>query len=130
MAHPVESAEVLALMTRPSGDGLPRLATAERRDGQLLVKATTAEVAQARLFDDILRAEVAELEQLACRLAGSLYRRRELDTQVDRQLLQIYERIEEARRLLGALQRRFPHTRNERTPNEHEPSEVFRPTKV
>lgn len=120
MAHPVESSEFLALTNRPTGDRVRRLATVEHRGGRLSVNATNvrersvtpAEVAQARLFEDILQAEVAELEQLAYRLAGSLNRQPELDShEVAKDLLRIHERLEEVHRLLHALRGRFPRPR-------------------
>lgn len=120
MAHPMESSEFLALTNRPTGDRVRRLATVERRDGRLPVKATNvlersvtpAEVAQARLFEDILQAEDAELKQLAYRLAGSLDRQPELESHdVARDLRRIHERIEEVHRLLDALHGRFPRSR-------------------
>ena len=118
MAHPAESAEILALTNRPASGRVRRLATVEHRDGQMPVTATPAEVTQARLFEVILQAEVAELEQLACRLAGSLDRQPELDSHevVARGLLPIYERIEEVHRLLAAMQRRFPRPRKDAAP--------------
>jgi hypothetical protein len=119
MAHPPEFPEFLALANRPKIEcaGLP---TVEHRGGRPSVKATAvrersvppAEVAQARLFEDILQAEVAELEQLARRFAGSRDRQPELDShEVAGDLLQIYERIEEIHRLLHALYGRFPRPR-------------------
>jgi hypothetical protein len=125
MAHPVESSEFLALTNRPTSDRVRRFATVEHRDGRLSVKATNvrersvtpAEVAQARLFEDILQAEVAELEQLAYRLAGSLDRQPEFDShEVAGDLLRIHERIEEVRRLLHALHGRFPRPRWDAAP--------------
>ena len=121
MAHPVESSEFLTLANRPTIDRVRRLATVEHRDNRLSVNATNvrersvtpAEVAQARLFEDILQDEVAELERLAYRLAGSLDRQRERDShEVARDLLRIHERIEEVRSLLHALHGRFPRSRS------------------
>ena len=121
MAHPAESSEFLAWTNQPTSDRVRRFATVKHRDGRLSVKATNqvrersvtpAEVAQARLFEDILQAEVAELEQLAYRLAGSMNRQPELDShQAAGDLLQIHERLEEVRRLLHALRGRFPRSR-------------------
>jgi hypothetical protein len=125
MSHAVESSEFLALTNRPTSDGVRRFATVEHRDGRLSVKATNvrersvtpAEVAQAQLFEDILQAEVAELEQLAYRLAGSPDRQPEFDShEVARDLLRIHERIEEVRRLLHALHGRFPRPRWDAAP--------------
>jgi hypothetical protein len=120
MAHPAESSEFLAATNRPTHDRVRRFATVEHRDGRLSVKATTArersvapaEVAQARLFEDILQAEVAELEQLGYRLAASLDRQPEIDShEVARDLFRIHQRIEEVHRLLRALRGRFPRSR-------------------
>jgi hypothetical protein len=120
MAHPVKSSESLALTNRPTSDRVRRFATVAHRDGRLSVKVanvsersvTPAEVAQARLFEGILQAEVAELEQLAYRLAGSLDGEPELDShEPARDLLRIHERIEEVHRLLHALRGRFPRPR-------------------
>lgn len=117
MAHPAESSEFIALTNWPTRDRARRFARVEHRDGRLSVKATKlrersatpAEVAQARLFEDILQAEVAELEQLAYRLAGSLNRQPGLDShEVAKNLPLISERIEEVHRLLHALHGRFP----------------------
>ncbi len=120
MAHPVKSSESLALTNRPTSDRVRRFATVEHRDGRLSLTATNvrersvtpAEVAQARLFEGILQAEVAELEQVAYRLAGSLDRQPELDShELTRDLLRIQERIDEVHRLLQALHGRFPGPR-------------------
>jgi hypothetical protein len=120
MAHPVTSSEFPALTNRPTSDRVRRFASVEHRHGRLSVKATNlrersvtpAEVAQARLFEGILQAEVAELEQLAYRLAGSLDRQPELGShELTRDLLRIDERIDEVRRLLQALHGRFPSPR-------------------
>lgn len=120
MAHPAESSEFLALTNRPTSDRVRRFAAVQHRDGRLAVKATNvrersvtpAEVAQARLFEGILQAEVAEQEQLAYRLAGSLDRQPELDShELTRDLLRIREHIDEVHRLLHALHGRFPRPR-------------------
>jgi hypothetical protein len=120
MAQPVKSSESLALTNRPTSDRVRRFATVEHRDGRLSLKATNvrersvtpAEVTQARLFEGILQAEVAELEQVAYRLAGSLDRQPELDShELTRDLLRIQERIDEVHRLLQALHGRFPGPR-------------------
>jgi hypothetical protein len=120
MAHPVKPSEFLVLTNRPTSDRVRRFATVEHRDGRLSVKATNvrersvtpAEVAQARLFEGILQAEVAELEQLAYRLAGSQDRQPELDSrEPTSDLLRIDEHIDEVHRLLQALHCRFPRPR-------------------
>ncbi len=110
MAHPVKSSEFPASPNRPASDRRRRFATVERRNVSVRERSVTpAEVAQARLFEAILQAEVAELEQLAYRLAGSLDRQPELDSpELIRDLPQIHQRIDEVQRLVQALQGRFP----------------------
>jgi hypothetical protein len=125
MAHPAKSSEFLALTNRPTSDRVRRFATVDHRDSRLSVKATNvrahpvppAEIAQARLFEDILQAEVAELEQVAYRLAGSLDRLPEIDShEVARDLLRTHQRMEEVHRLLHALHGRFPRPRGNGAP--------------
>lgn len=70
-----------------------------------------AEVAQARLFERILQAEVAELHQLAYRMADSMDQQHEIgSTPPTRHLGQIHSRIDEIHRLLSALRGRFPQS--------------------
>jgi len=68
------------------------------------------DIAQARLFDDILSAEIADLEQLAQSAEARWMRRCEGDGLVGRpdMLKSLHERIAEARRLLRTLRTRFP----------------------
>jgi hypothetical protein len=68
-----------------------------------------AEIAQARVFERLLRAECAELQQLAHRMAGDTYQQPEPDdSRPSGELTQIRARIDEVHGLLQALQRRFP----------------------
>ena len=68
-----------------------------------------AEIAQARVFERLLRAECAELQQLAHRTAGDKYQQPEPDdSRPSGELTQIRARIDEVHGLLQALQRRFP----------------------
>jgi hypothetical protein len=70
-----------------------------------------AEIAQARVFERLLRAECAELQQLADRMAGDKYQQPEADdSRPSGELTQIRARIDEVHGLLQALQRRFPHS--------------------
>lgn len=71
-----------------------------------------AEIAQARLFEKILQAEFAHLNELAFSMAGPLERSNHpaLDgREPSRALMQIHARIDEVHRLLAALRGRFPH---------------------
>jgi hypothetical protein len=66
-----------------------------------------AEVAQARVFEGLLQAESAELQELACRMAGA--QQSDLNSSAPSwDLMQIRARIEEVQRLLQALRGRFP----------------------
>ncbi|MCW2687888.1 MAG: hypothetical protein JWR37_2778 [Mycobacterium sp.] len=70
-----------------------------------------ADVAQARLFDEILQSEIAELDELAEAAERRWLRRRERGPGADTPpapLLRLRERAAEVRRLLGALRDRFP----------------------
>jgi hypothetical protein len=70
-----------------------------------------AEIAQARVFERLLRAECAELQGLAHRMAGDKYEQPEPDdSRPSGELTQIRARIDEVHGLLQALQRRFPHS--------------------
>jgi hypothetical protein len=66
--------------------------------------AHPAEIAQARLFERLLQAECAELQELAHRMAGDKYQQPEPDDS------RIRARIDEVQGLLRALQGRFPHS--------------------
>jgi hypothetical protein len=69
-----------------------------------------AEVAQARVFERLLQAECAELQELAHRMAGAGDQPSDLDSSVPSwDLMQIRARIDEVQCLLQALRGRFPH---------------------
>ena len=73
--------------------------------------AQPAEIAQARVFERLLQAECAELQELAHRMAGGTYQQPEPgDSRPSGELTQIRARIDEVDGLLQALQRRFPHS--------------------
>jgi len=73
--------------------------------------APPAEIAQARVFQGLLQAECAELQELALRMAGAKAPRTEPDdSRQSEDLTQIRARIDEVRELLQALQDRFPHS--------------------
>jgi len=63
-----------------------------------------AEIAQARVFERLLQAECAELQDLAHRMAGDKYQ-----SEAD-ELSAIRARIDEVHGLLQGLQGRFPHS--------------------
>jgi len=72
--------------------------------------AQPAEIAQARVFERLLQAECAELQELAQRMAGDKYQQPEPDdSRPSGELTQIRARIDEIHGLLRALQGRFPH---------------------
>ncbi len=67
---------------------------------------SAADMAQARLFDEILQGEIAELKEL---VAGIEARWSDPHEQPCREeLQQVYARIAEVRQLLDALRGRFP----------------------
>ncbi|HXY63993.1 MAG TPA: hypothetical protein VEI45_06515 [Mycobacterium sp.] len=69
-----------------------------------------AEVAQARVFEGLLQAESAELQELAHRMAGAADQQSDLDSSAPSwDLMQIRARIDEVQCLLQALRGRFPH---------------------
>jgi hypothetical protein len=73
--------------------------------------APPAEIAQARVFERLLQAEGAELQELADRIAGDNYLQPEPDeARASEDLAQIHARIDEVHALLRTLQRRFPHS--------------------
>ena len=73
--------------------------------------AQPAEIAQARMFERILQAECAELQELAHRAAEDKYQQPGPDdSRPSAGLTQIRARIDEVHRLLRALQGRFPRT--------------------
>jgi hypothetical protein len=71
--------------------------------------AQPAEIAQARVFERLLRAECAELQELAQRMARDKYQQPEIDdSRPSGELTQIRARMDEVHALLRALQGRFP----------------------
>jgi hypothetical protein len=69
-----------------------------------------AEVAQARVFEGLLQAESAELQELAHRIAGAVDQLPDTDGSAPSwDLMQIRARIDEVQSLLQALRGRFPH---------------------
>jgi cobalamin biosynthesis Mg chelatase CobN len=72
--------------------------------------AQPAEIAQARVFERLLRAECAELQELAHRMtADKSQHRGPDDSRPAAELTEIRARIDEIDGLLRALQGRFPH---------------------
>ena len=69
--------------------------------------AQPAEIAQARVFERLLQAECAELQELAHRIAQQSDPH---DSRPSGELTQIRAHIDEVRGLLRALQGRFPHS--------------------
>jgi hypothetical protein len=71
-----------------------------------------ADLAQSRLFQQILTDEVDELEDLITAAVRRWERQAELDADkrhvMPHAILRLRERLKEARRLLDALNRRFP----------------------
>jgi hypothetical protein len=63
------------------------------------------------VFERLLQAECAELQELAHRMAGEKYQQPEPDdSRSPGELTQIRARIDEVHGLLRALQGRFPHS--------------------
>jgi hypothetical protein len=69
-----------------------------------------AEIAQARVFERLLQAECAELQELAHRMAGDKYQHEPDSSRPSGELTQIRARIDEVHALLRALQGRFPRS--------------------
>jgi hypothetical protein len=98
----------------------PRRTDAPRHspgDDDATAPLNAAEVAQARLFEAMLRMEIAQLEQLARSIADRwmrLRQRRLGDDRPPEELLQLRAQIEEAYRLLETLRRRFLPQRERR----------------
>ena len=117
MAEHAKASGSLALSRRPrdAARRLPRTITGSpgfsatsalpRRPAQ------PAEIAQARVFERLLQAECAELQELAHRMAGDRHLQAEPDdSRPSGELTQIRARIDEVHGLLRALQGRFPHS--------------------
>ena len=113
MAEHAKASGSLALSRRPrdAARRLPRTITGSpgfsatsalpRRPAQ------PAEIAQARVFERLLQAECAELQELAHRIAQQPGPD---DSRPSGELTQIRARIDEVHGLLRALQGRFPHS--------------------
>ncbi len=116
MTPKVDASGSLALSPRPRSATrvLPKPV-----DGHRALSATRAlansvqpaEIAQARVFESLLQAECAELEQLARRIARAEGQLPDCDSSERPQdLAQIRARLDELHGLLRALQGRFPHS--------------------
>ncbi|MGH3957879.1 hypothetical protein [Mycobacterium sp.] len=104
--------EITAPLNAPGGRRRPI-------EGFLAHPLNPAEVAQARLFEEILRAEIARLEQLATSMENRWLDRRDRDDgRRPQDLVDLRTRIDEARHLLDTLQGRFlrPHQSDGRGP--------------
>jgi hypothetical protein len=106
-----------ALSRRPRNAArlLPRTINSSRASSAASVlprrPAQPAEIAQARVFEGLLQAECAELQELAQRMARAKDQRPEPDdSRPSGDLTQIGARIDEVHGLLQALQMRFPHS--------------------
>ncbi len=130
MVQPANAAVSLALSRRPRNSRGRWVAPAEYStvsDARVLPKTVSgrrtigaasmvprvvnpAEVAQARVFEGLLQAESAELQELAHRMAGAVDQQSDLDSSAPSwDLMQIRARIDEVQCLLQALRGRFPH---------------------
>lgn len=113
MAKHVESSGSLALSRKPrdAARTLPRITIGSQAFSAASVlprrPAQPAEEAQARVFERLLRAECAELHELAHRIAQQS---EPGDSRPSGELTQIRARIDEVHGLLRALQGRFPHS--------------------
>ena len=116
MAQHAEASGPLALSRRSRNAGRMRRRTS---NGSRALSAASvlprppqpAEIAQARVFERLLRAECAELQQLSDRMAGDKYQQPEPDdSRPSGELTQIRARIDEVNGLLRALQGRFPRS--------------------
>ena len=117
MAEHAKASGSLALSRRPRDTArtLPRTITGSPAFSAASVlprrPAQPAEIAQARVFERLLQAECAELQELAHRMAGDKYQQPEPDdSRPSGELTQIRARIDEVHGLLRALQGRFPHS--------------------
>jgi len=111
-----EASGSLALSRRPRDAGRkpPRAiigSPALRAASVLRRPPQPAEIAQARVFERLLQAECAELQELAHRAAGDKFSLLEPDdSRPFGELTQIRARIDEVHGLLRALQGRFPRS--------------------
>jgi hypothetical protein len=108
-----EASGSLALSRRPRDTTrtLPRTMSGSPARGAASVlprrPAQPAEIAQARVFERLLQAECAELQELVHRMAQQA---EPDDSRPSGELTQIRARIDEVHGLLRALQGRFPHS--------------------
>jgi hypothetical protein len=95
---------------RPVWVPRPRLVS-QRADGWAR-PAHPADIAQARLFDDVLLGEIAELEALVASMEKRWLRRCERgiddENRPPENLVRMRGRVAEAQQLLDALRERFP----------------------
>jgi hypothetical protein len=117
VAKHAELSGSLAVSRRPrdAARTLPRTINGSRAFSAASVlqrrPAQPAEIAQARVFERLLQAECAELQELAHRIAGDKYQQPEPDdSRPSGELTQIRARIDEVYGLLRALKGRFPHS--------------------
>jgi hypothetical protein len=116
VAEHAEASGSLALSRRPrhAARTLPRTIIGSPAFGAASVlprrPAQPAEIAQARVFERLLQAECAELQELAHRMAGNQHQQPEPDDSRPSGELEIRARIDEVHGLLRALQGRFPHS--------------------
>ena len=117
MAEHAKASGSLALSRRPRDTArtLPRTRSGSPAFSAASVlsrwPAQPAEIAQARVFERLLQAECAELQELAHRMAGDKYQQPKTDdSRRSGELTQIRARIDEVDGLLRALQGRFPHS--------------------
>ena len=113
MAEHAKASGSLALSRRPRDTTrtLPRTISGSPALGATSVlprrPAQPAEIAQARVFERLLQAECAELQELAHRIAQQSEPH---DSRPSGELTQIRTHIDEVHGLLRALQERFPHS--------------------
>jgi hypothetical protein len=116
VAEHAEASASLAISRRPrdAARTLPRTISGSRAFSAASVlprrPAQPAEIAQARVFERLLQAECAELQELAHRMAGNQHQQPEPDDFRPSGELEIRARIDEVHGLVQALQRRFPHS--------------------
>jgi hypothetical protein len=120
MTQKADASGSLAVSPRPRGATrvLPKPVDSHRTlsAARALADAVQpAEIAQARVFERLLQAECAELQELAHRIGradGELSDADSLEQPQD--LAQIRDRLDELHGLLRALQGRFPHAKPDR----------------
>jgi hypothetical protein len=116
VAEHAKASGSLALSRRPrdAAGTLPRTTGSPAFNAASVVPsrpAQPAEVAQARVFERLLQAECAELQELAHRMTAGKHQQPEPDdSRPSGELTQIRARIDEVDGLLRALQGRFPHS--------------------